>query len=249
MQKRVTNLFLILISIGFFCGQAIIAEGDDTWEQWTNKTAENIVKSVGATTQRALMHVRKNRRIKRVNPQDRIYLDLYAGKRIAIPAGFINKARTVKFTKAEFNATPLMAALLGGYVHVMEYLLKNGANPDAVNKDDLTALHLAARAGLTSAVHKLIDFKADPNRADKEGRTPLMYAVMKNKNNDHLAIIKLLLTYGADVSKEDSRGKTALHYAKAKHDNEVIKLLAPARLECEYNELLDDYICHFGVPR
>jgi len=244
----IKKTIIVLLGINA-CYGVLDKEQEYKWRRWAHKSAENIAQSIGSTAQKALEISRKNSQGKAVTPpRDQFLLDLYAGKRVAIPAGAINEARTVKFTKAEFNATPLIAAVLGGYVHVMEYLLKRGANPNGRNKDGLTPLHLAARSGATLAVYKLFDFKADPNLVDKVGMTPLMYAVMRNKNNDHLPVIKLLVSHGADVTLKNRVGKSALDYAQAKGDAEVIQLLKPKSIECDYDEELDDYVCHFGVP-
>jgi hypothetical protein len=52
---------------------------------------------------------------------------------------------------------------------------------------------------------------ADVNAHNNRGGTPLMYAVMYNKNTE---VITTLLTAGADVKAKDLRGKTAFDYAQ-----------------------------------
>lgn len=211
--------------------------------------SQNVVKSLGSRVENIYLQAQKEKKRqkfkKAVAHRDRFYLDLYAGKRTDIPSSALNEARTVKFGKVAFNATPLMAALLGGYVHVIEYLLKAGADVNGTNKDGLTALHVAARSGFTSAVHKLLDFKADPNRKDRAGMTPLMYAVIRNKEKSHNPIISLLMAYGADVAIKNNKGKSALDYANAKHDEETLRVLKPLRLE---DQELNEAQCHFGIP-
>ena len=61
------------------------------------------------------------------------------------------------------------------------------------------------------------------NAADKQLRTPLMYAA-KNKN---LQMIQLLLQKGARVDQKDSKQNTALYYAFRGRDIEIFKTLLP----------------------
>ncbi len=253
MKKRVIAIVIGLMSISF-CQEAVKKNKEEEDKQFLAswRASQSIVKTLSSRAQSLFSQAKRMQKKKQlkevIDPRDRFFLDLYAGKRVDIPIGALNEARTVKFSKVPFNATPLMAALLGGYLHVMEYLLKKGANPNGVNKDGLTALHLAARSGLTNAAHKLLDFGADPNLKDKAGMTPLMYAVMRNSNNKNLGVITLLLTYGADVNLKNNQGKTALDYAQVKHDDAAIQLLKPKSLECEYDENLKGVTCHFGIP-
>lgn len=59
------------------------------------------------------------------------------------------------------------------------------------------------------------------NIQDKDGRTPLIHAVVDDKLN----IIKLLVEKGADINIQDSVGYTALHYASQNFSLETLKIL------------------------
>ncbi len=63
---------------------------------------------------------------------------------------------------------------------------------------------------------------ANPNLADKNGKTPLMDAVYKG----NLALVRLLLEFGADPNLKDNKGQSALDNAKKKGHQEVIQLLS-----------------------
>ncbi|VEU19795.1 DEKNAAC100449 [Brettanomyces naardenensis] len=84
-------------------------------------------------------------------------------------------------------------------------------------------LTLAARHGHTDIASLLLAFGAKVNYHDRNGRTPLMYAVGK----DHIEMVKLLIENNADSLLKDDDDKTALDYALASDvaDNKEIRLL------------------------
>jgi hypothetical protein len=151
--------------------------------------------------------------------------NIFAGKRVKIPYGALNAVRTVKLRKASFHTTPLMAAVVGNHPELVEYLLENNANPNIQNIDGLTALHLSARAGKNDMVRTLLDYKADPNIQDNHDMTPIMYAVMRNKNRDHYDVIKMLLKHAANPNLVNYKGLTPLIMAADNNDYDVVKLL------------------------
>ena len=82
----IKKIVIVSLSIGV-CSGALNKEQQDKGRRWAHKTVENITKSLGETTRQAISHVKKTSRVKTVTPQDRFYLDLYAGKRVAVPSG------------------------------------------------------------------------------------------------------------------------------------------------------------------
>jgi ankyrin repeat protein len=67
----------------------------------------------------------------------------------------------------------------------------------------------------------LLQAGCDVNAADKDGRTPLMYAALYHR---YPAVHQLLIS-GANIRAKDKDGKTALEFAKQSGNKEIIRLL------------------------
>lgn len=103
---------------------------------------------------------------------------------------------------------------------MVKLLLDAGAN---VNRSGLsTPLGLAAEWGLVDVARLLIARGANVNAKDREGNTPLVWAVDAEKHR--LPMVKLLLEAGADVNKRVQRITPLRHAMNAKH-KDVVALL------------------------
>merc|ERR1712216_632334 len=82
-------------------------------------------------------------------------------------------------------------------IHLVEDLVKRGANVKSVNTNDLdkTALHLAAFQGHAMTIAKLVELGADPNVQTSTGSTALHYCAAYG----HFAAINYLIQLGADT--------------------------------------------------
>ncbi|CAB0033811.1 unnamed protein product [Trichogramma brassicae] len=96
--------------------------------------------------------------------------------------------------------TPLHLALRFGNRDMVEWLLRNGADPNSANKKGLTPLHVTYRNyDLLVLFFKINDEKRQPIQVDvpdDSGRTPLQWAVA----NMSLNTVDILLDHGADLS-------------------------------------------------
>jgi len=98
------------------------------------------------------------------------------------------------------HGTPLLRAARQHSAPVdacMALLLARGADPNVRQDDGTTALHLATRAGRSTAVGHLLDAGADPDPLDERGFTPLHSAAELGI----VRLVDLLLKAGADPTR------------------------------------------------
>lgn len=161
-----------------------------------------------------------------------------AARREALVALLLERGATVD-QRLPGDATALMIAAVQGYPEIAEQLLDAGADVNAVDARGHSALHAASQFGFEQndslRARRLFDVllkrKADPNRADGEGETPLLLLLGAHMrpgspcDATHIgALLPVLLDAGARIEHADQRGVTALH-ACAMH-----ALLPPARV-------------------
>jgi ankyrin repeat protein len=112
----------------------------------------------------------------------------------------------------ERGATPFVRASQSGDTALMKLLLERGANPKIATEYGDTALSAAAGIGWVEgvtyewskeenyqAIKMLLDLGLDPNGANNDGRTPLMGAALKGRND----VIQLLVDRGAKLETRD----------------------------------------------
>lgn len=131
-------------------------------------------------------------------------------------------------TARNSGETPLLNACCRNQKSAI-LLLQAGANPNAVNCDNLCALHLAVSKGYYDVVESLADLGADLNLV-YEGATELapFKAIASSEAivSKHLRILKLLLNKGAnpDITIQDKEGSpeiTMLIYCAAQLDLDI----------------------------
>ncbi|WP_257295971.1 ankyrin repeat domain-containing protein, partial [Endozoicomonas sp. YOMI1] len=121
---------------------------------------------------------------------------------------------------------PLLQATRNGSYEVSKALLEHGADPQAHDRSNFTALHWATWGGSRQTVMLLkclLDHGADINARNNPGHTPLCSAIIRGQ----LAAVNVLLDEGADPNIPDNHGCTALDHAVSRgHTNMVDDLLA-----------------------
>ncbi len=121
---------------------------------------------------------------------------------------------------ADQGRTALFFAAENGHTKVVNFLIRNNANPNRTDDTRETPLFLAARKGHVEVVESLISSNAVVDRGDYYNFTPLMEASL----GGHAKVLKLLLLNKAELERR-AFGHTALKFAVAKGDPEVVDFL------------------------
>ncbi|HLK20465.1 MAG TPA: ankyrin repeat domain-containing protein, partial [Bryobacteraceae bacterium] len=122
--------------------------------------------------------------------------------------------------KDKHDSTPLMFAAAFGSIDAMKLLLDAGAQVNARNTFDVTALLWCA--GDPAKARLLVEKGADVNARSKQSRTPLIVAAAHDGNSQ---TVKLLIEKGADVKAADGNKYTALYVASEANDTDSVRLL------------------------
>jgi ankyrin repeat protein len=124
-------------------------------------------------------------------------------------------------TKDSRGTTPLMYAAALGNPDTMKALIDAGADVNAKNDFDITALMWCATE--EAKVRLLLGKGADVNARSKQGITPLLIAAGTDGNS---GVVKMLLDKGADLDKADMNpGTTPLVAAATANDTAMVRLL------------------------
>ncbi|CAM9890906.1 unnamed protein product [Scytosiphon promiscuus] len=118
--------------------------------------------------------------------------------------------------------TPLMCAALNGHSHVVEVLLRYGANTYMTDDDGVTALHKTAHYGHVVVAKMLVEAGAPLEAKDAKNCAPLHLAA----DQGHVELMNVLLDAGADINSGAMGGATPLFMgARRGHAGVVRELL------------------------
>ncbi|KAI6655245.1 WD40 repeat-containing protein [Oopsacas minuta] len=108
---------------------------------------------------------------------------------------------------------PLYQATIQGHTSCVQLLLRHGADVNHTLSDQgETLVHIAVKENRRQILRALLEHKAKPDEAMKNGKTPLMLAV----EQDNVEFIPLIMSYGITLIKKDTNGNTVFHLL-AKH--------------------------------
>ncbi|XP_048242525.1 uncharacterized protein LOC124119609 [Haliotis rufescens] len=128
-------------------------------------------------------------------------------------------------TKGE--KTPLMIAAEAGQLGVFNFLLQEGADVSATDKDRYNCLHLSCKSGSKDIVNVIIEkFQHLINGLDGKGNTPVMVCA----ESQQVEILKFLVSQKADLTFGYYFNVNAFHIACIKGHVSVVEYL----LTCEH---------------
>ncbi|XP_026864673.2 fibronectin type 3 and ankyrin repeat domains protein 1 isoform X2 [Electrophorus electricus] len=126
------------------------------------------------------------------------------------------------------GCTPLHWAADGGHLPVIAHMIHDGSELDV--RDSVShwtpLMRVSAMSGNAAVASLLIHAGADVNVRDKDGKTPLMAAVL----NNHEELVELLLDNGADHHVKNEFGSGAIEMARAFGWQNIINLLEERKI-------------------
>ncbi|KAJ6745481.1 POTASSIUM CHANNEL AKT1 [Salix koriyanagi] len=119
--------------------------------------------------------------------------------------------------RMDLPLTLCFAAMRGDDL-LLHQLLKQGSDPNELDDNGRTALHIAASKGNEHCVTLLLEYGADPNIKDSEGIVP-------SAEQNNLDLLEEIAGYGGDVTLPATCGTTALHAAISSGNTEMVKFI------------------------
>ena len=108
------------------------------------------------------------------------------------------------------------------YFEIMEYLLSKGTDPLLIDNNNQTVLFYSAAVGDIKCTQYLLEhYYFDINFTDKNGQTPLYYAV----KHSHIDVISLLLNKGYNINHIDNNGENCLFVLNKDEQINILEFL------------------------
>ena len=153
-----------------------------------------------------------------------IHLAAARGDLAEVQSLIIEHPRSMEL-RDERDCTPLLIAAERGHTEMVEWLLDQGADPEAQDKYRQDALYGASYWGHTAIVSVLLDRVVGVNRRAAGGWVPLMSAARYG----HVGIVEILLSRKEiQIDIQSTEDDTALCFAFRFNHPEVIGLLLQA---------------------
>ncbi len=120
----------------------------------------------------------------------------------------------------QMGFSPLILACYRGNIEVAEFLIDQVKDLNYESREG-TALAALSINYNKQLVEKLLKKGANPNTADSQGNTPLLWAIKRS----NVELLSILLNYKADKNVKDLIGISAFEYAIKSNNSEIINLL------------------------
>lgn len=121
--------------------------------------------------------------------------------------------------------TALMVAARYGRLSMVNWLIDNGAEMNAVNHRGYSALYLAVHQRHADVVRRLLRESPDVDRVNSDGMPLIHYAL------PDLEILTLLLDAGANAEAADGKGWRLIHCCVTDGNEDILKLLLDRKVD------------------
>jgi ankyrin repeat protein len=114
-----------------------------------------------------------------------------------------------------------------GYARVAHLILSSNVKANGQDNDGNTALHLATHN--KACIDVLLKNRANPHQKNRDGLTPLLYALSHGKKDDEPDVEALVKI--SDPRRTNPKGQTALHLAASNGLEKTVRTLLRARAD------------------
>jgi len=133
------------------------------------------------------------------------------------------------YDPAPVNEAPIFQACRKRDIEAIQSLLDTGTSTEVTDAQGRTPLWRAASPPWGRAPREittlLLDYGADPNHVDGNGRTLLHHLWVFGNNADNVRLYETLLEGGADPNLRDHRGRTAALHLAGRGGSKCLRLL------------------------
>ncbi|CAF1604889.1 unnamed protein product [Rotaria sp. Silwood1] len=147
-----------------------------------------------------------------------------------------------------YGNTAVWTSYFHEHLDTLFTLLQLGADPNTRSGDILCSdLHRACSFGDQTLTEILIECGGYVNISDRNGKTPLIYALEYPSSNSVFDLISYLIEHGAHINFKDQNGLTPLHYACYRGDYETIKLLIDHKADISIENAIGYNILRYAL--
>jgi len=150
----------------------------------------------------------------------------------------------------ENGNTPFLNAASRNNLEMVTLLFKQVKDVNQVNKKGESALALAVANNSPEVVHFLIENKADVAvlDANKNNLTPYLMESFSTKKEDVFKQkLDILTKNGLNITKTQENGNTLYHLAIAKNNSNLLKLLAPFKIDVNAKNNEGNTVLHLAA--
>ena len=113
-------------------------------------------------------------------------------------------------------------------IEVLQTIIDHGADVNAINKKNRTALAIACQNKSESTINILLDAGADPNITDADGDTCLHIAVTQECSKE---VLQAIIDHGVDMNAVNKENETALTIACINENEDATNTLLNAKAD------------------